>query len=290
MKINKPQYLDSPGEFWFEKKGAGGRLYLRLPEDQDPNTADVEVARRIHMIESSGMSHVHIKGLTFRFPMSTNHNKVTDSLLNTCDWGGIETWQGGPSYVYDNISGNPGGYLKWGHMLSPNEPGQSYASAMPTTWTARSRTTTSTSGTASAGGCSATPTPLGTAAAGNAADAGPRRGRYDIASNAYSQNVFHEIPNGFGALEPSGRWLDNLGTFQEVLERSRALASATGILTDKAPLRDAAAHDFRPAPGCRPNHGFPVLTSRRNFYRDPGDPTILSTNTGTWPLITRREA
>ena len=64
---DKPQYLDSPGEFWFDRKGNGGRLYLRLPGDQDPNTARVEVAKRIHMIESTGMSHVHISGLTLRF-------------------------------------------------------------------------------------------------------------------------------------------------------------------------------------------------------------------------------
>ena len=64
---DKPQYLDSPGEFWFDKKGDGGRLYIRLPGDQDPNNARVEVAKRIHVIESRGMSHVHIRGLTFRF-------------------------------------------------------------------------------------------------------------------------------------------------------------------------------------------------------------------------------
>ena len=40
---DKPQYLDDPdGEFWFEKKGEGGRLYLRLPGDADPNVARVE--------------------------------------------------------------------------------------------------------------------------------------------------------------------------------------------------------------------------------------------------------
>ncbi len=39
-----------------------------------------------------------------------HHNKVTDSLLTCSDWGGIETWQGGPQYVWNNISGNPGGY------------------------------------------------------------------------------------------------------------------------------------------------------------------------------------
>jgi hypothetical protein len=278
-----PQYLDSPGEFWFDKKGEGGRLYIRLPGDQDPNTARVEVAKRIHMIDSSGMRHVHISGLTFRFsnvywnltaapywvshesidvqpgcvrllgsgtdievthcvfehvhkgvrlkavgrhdaidkvvvddnvfsdadsggveiadsstygdfapPMGRlydvrvmrnkfdhigmrpdlfsqgealeveyaqtvevagnfcdricaqgidvhgakasgaatdrpftriliHHNKVVDSLINVDDFGGIETWQGGPAYVYDNISGNPGGYRNWEHVLSPNK-------------------------------------------------------------------------------------------------------------------------------------------------------------------------
>ena len=35
-----------------------------------------------------------------------HHNKVTGSLLSSCDYGGIESWQGGPSYVYNNISGN----------------------------------------------------------------------------------------------------------------------------------------------------------------------------------------
>ncbi len=279
---DKPQYLDSPGEFWFDKKGRGGRLYIRLPGDRDPNTVDVEVAERIHIIESRGMSHVHIRGLTFRFPnvywdllaapywvshetidvepacirllgsgadievancvfehvhkgvrlkamgahdaidkvviednvfsdadsggvqlsdgshygmvlppmgrlydvrvlrnkfdhiglrpdlfgqgetleidyaetaevagnmfyrvcaqgidvhgskesgaatdrpftrILIHHNKAVDTLLNVDDFGGIETWQGGPAYVYDNISGNPGGYRNWEHVMTPN--------------------------------------------------------------------------------------------------------------------------------------------------------------------------
>lgn len=279
---DKPHYLDSPGEFWFDRKGNGGRIYIRLPGDRDPNTVRVEVAKRIRMIESRGMSHVHIRGLTFRFPniywnltaapywvsresidsepgcvrllgSGTNisvshctfehvhkgvrfkavgaqdgidevavednvfsdadsggveladgtiysdvtgpmgrlygvrvmrnrfdhigirpdlfgqgtaltvsyaetaevagnifyrvcaqgidvhgakqnraathrpftrilihHNKAVDTLLNNDDFGGIETWQGGPAYVYDNISGNPGGYRNWDHVLSPD--------------------------------------------------------------------------------------------------------------------------------------------------------------------------
>ena len=49
-----------------------------------------------------------------------HHNKAVDTLINVDDFGGIETWQGGPAYVYDNISGNPGGYRNWDHVLSPD--------------------------------------------------------------------------------------------------------------------------------------------------------------------------
>ncbi|MFW6163494.1 MAG: hypothetical protein ACODAJ_12050, partial [Planctomycetota bacterium] len=280
---DKPHYLDAPGEFWFDRKGDGGRLYIRLPGDRDPNAARVEVAKRIHVLESNGTSHLHVSGLTFRFTnvfwdltatpawltdahkdvdagcvrmlgpaedvrvshcrfehvhravrlkalgkqdaldgvvVSDNvfrrtdygaveiaegshwgmrsppigrlygvrvlrnkfehiglrpsrfgqgqaltvsypqtlevagnmldrcysaginvfggkasravthrpfvrilihHNKVTDPLLNNDDFGGIETWQGGPAYVFNNISGNPGGYRNWDHVLNPNK-------------------------------------------------------------------------------------------------------------------------------------------------------------------------
>lgn len=87
---DKPHYLDSAGEFWFEKKGDGGRLYLRLPDDLDPNTVRIEAARRYSLIEdqaaakapprldvigeegraavaTTGTQHVIISGLSFRF-------------------------------------------------------------------------------------------------------------------------------------------------------------------------------------------------------------------------------
>ncbi len=266
---DKPHYLDEPGEWYFEPKGGNsGRLFVRLPEDRDPNKAQIEVAKVRNLLDISNQSHLAITGLAFRFtnvykdltlrslsqrdldfscirmvgkcsdltvanckfehvnrairfkvdkandvgdqimicdneiswtdhgainigdgngwkkvdpplgrlydvkilrnklyqialrparwnfghalcvrfaqtlevagnllhrtygagiflhggkagstladrPLSrvlVHHNKVTDSLLNTDDWGGIETWQGGPFYIYDNISGNPNGY------------------------------------------------------------------------------------------------------------------------------------------------------------------------------------
>ncbi|WP_146528444.1 LamG-like jellyroll fold domain-containing protein [Novipirellula artificiosorum] len=271
---DKPHYLDDAkqGEFWFERRGAGGRLYLRLPGDADPNESHIEAAKRIHLIDSQSMNHVEFSGLDFRFtnvpfdltklpggpdadpgcirlrgngqditvshcrfsdvhtavrvqsigedttidqvritdnvigptdhaglvlhdgggygseyplgrlldvkvlrnrlhhigqrptrygqghaidiecaetlevagnqlsriygsgifvfggkrqeakvdrPLTRiliHHNKVIDPLLNSNDWGGIETWQGGPAYVFNNISGNPGGFKAWGNL------------------------------------------------------------------------------------------------------------------------------------------------------------------------------
>src|SRR5213075_438640 len=39
--------------------------------------------------------------------------KVWESMLNCNDYGGIETWQGGPAYVFDNLSYNALGYRNW---------------------------------------------------------------------------------------------------------------------------------------------------------------------------------
>ncbi len=274
---DKPNFLDAPGEFWFDKRGDGGRLYLRLPGDADPRGVRVEAARHITLMDVTELRHVRVSGLSFRFSnvfwdltargfvhpdvqsaairlhgsgedirishcrfehvnkavrlkavadtdsldgvvISDNlvrftdhgamdiegstrwgkknppfacfgdlkvlrnrlheigrrpfrsdsahamnigfpetlevagnilertygagifvfmgkpsdatsdvplvrglihHNKVVQPLLAANDWGGIETWQGGPVYVYNNISGNPGGYWNW----AANKPG-----------------------------------------------------------------------------------------------------------------------------------------------------------------------
>jgi hypothetical protein len=39
-----------------------------------------------------------------------HHNKASNTLIGTNDYGGIENWQGGPIFVYDNISHNALGY------------------------------------------------------------------------------------------------------------------------------------------------------------------------------------
>jgi hypothetical protein len=461
---DKPQYLDSPGEFWFDKKGAGGRLYLRLPGDQDPNQVRVEVAKRIHAIESRGMSHVHISGLTFRFtnvywnlmaapywvshetidvepgcvrllgsgtdlqvtncvfehvhrgvrmkaegkqdvidrvvvsdnvfsdddaggvelsdgtiyadldgPMGRlydvrvlrnkfdhiglrrdlfgqgvslevdyaqtaevagnifdrvcaqgvdvhgakqsgasgdrpftriliHHNKAVDTLLNNDDFGGIETWQGGPAYVYDNISGNPGGYRSWDHVMNPNKEsrfGHAYyldggfknyyfnniawgkskgpAGKLANTsafqeiisyqntffnntvynFVRASRRQAPQAGRnkflgnifQSMGASVFRDADPARSAAGNEKDAGPRRNRFALETDAYARNVFYDIgtSEGFGVLEPSGRWLMTLPDFRDALASYKPMAAEVGIMAEQPPLRNAAAHDFRPA-------------------------------------------
>ena len=83
---DRPQFLDAPGEFWFDRNAAGGgTLYLRLPDDADPNTVRVEAANRSVLMEfREQLQNVKITGLTFRF---TN--------VNWMHWESYWWWQCG---------------------------------------------------------------------------------------------------------------------------------------------------------------------------------------------------
>jgi hypothetical protein len=512
---DKPQYLDSPGEFWFDKKGKSGRLYLRLPGDQDPNTARVEVAKRIHMIDSSGMSHVHISELTFHFPnvyweitaapywvshesidvqpgcvrllgsgsdievshcvfehvhkgvrlkavgphdaidkvvvqdnvfsdadsggveigdgstwgdfdqpmgrlydvrvlrnqfdhiglrpdlfsqgealeveyaqtvevagnfcyriaaqgidvhgakpnaaatdrpfgrILIHHNKVVDSLINVDDFGGIETWQGGPAYVFDNISGNPGGYRNWEHVLSPdkeNRFGHAYyldggfknyffnniawgkskgpagklanTSAFQEIISYQNTFFNNTIYNFVRGSRRQEPQagrvkflgniwqsmgervfrdadPANTAASGNEADAGPAHNTFAIDTDAYARNVFYDTGETFAVIESSGRWLNTLDAFRDALDKHGSLAPEVGVMAERPPLRNAAAHDFRPsADSAARGMGAKVFVpwslyetvAEWNFYPIWGDPRrILDEHWCMSPYYTVRD-
>ncbi len=65
---DKPHYLDDPdGEYWFEKKGTGGRLYIILPDGQNPNAAVIEAGKEPTLIDLTGQHDIVVSGLTFRF-------------------------------------------------------------------------------------------------------------------------------------------------------------------------------------------------------------------------------
>jgi hypothetical protein len=65
---NHAAFLDQPGEFYYASAGPyAGRLYLRLPDDRDPNQAQVEVSRYFRTIYLPHASHIEISGLRFSF-------------------------------------------------------------------------------------------------------------------------------------------------------------------------------------------------------------------------------
>ena len=65
---DKPHYLDDEkGEFWFEKKGTGGRLHILLPGGQDPNTAVIEAAKNATLVDLTDTKHITVSGLSFSF-------------------------------------------------------------------------------------------------------------------------------------------------------------------------------------------------------------------------------
>lgn len=59
-----------------------------------------------------------------------HHNRVEDVLLKSNDWGGIETWQGGSHYVFNNVVINALGFKHWiwnqGKKDRPSSFGHAY--------------------------------------------------------------------------------------------------------------------------------------------------------------------
>lgn len=65
---NLLRFLDAPGEFLFRSKGENsGRIYLRLPNDRNPNKSVVEIAKEHELINIVNQSHIEITGLSFSF-------------------------------------------------------------------------------------------------------------------------------------------------------------------------------------------------------------------------------
>ncbi|TVR54475.1 MAG: LamG domain-containing protein [Puniceicoccaceae bacterium] len=238
-----------------------------------------------------------------------HHNKVTDSLLNTNDWGGIETWQGGTAYVFNNISGNPGGYWHRNHMnrlhLPAEERGhttarfgfayymdaafkQAYFNNIA--WGKSSDLSSPLANTTpfmeiigfqnavfnntafrfAAGSRRQAPQPgrnyyLGNlwvdtgdwifhhgrprddALPANVADEGVQDSVYQYEQMAYALNFFEKPAREFAVFEHTGYRHGSIDSFREALRIRGALTDQVGEVVDRPLLRDAEAHDFRPA-------------------------------------------
>ena len=265
-------------------------------------------------------------------PLSRNlvhHNKVTSSLLAANDWGGIETWQGGPHYVYDNISGNARGYWNWGY--SPTKPastGPGYAyyldgsfknyhfnnvawglesdpasphcsnsafyEAVPTVFNTFFNNTAYRfahgSGWSPAGGrhlwlgnlwldISLAPFEHNK----QKEDKEASYQAFPFETMGYGRNVFWKTPDVPGHIEGTGTNATTFAGFQALATRQHMLADDIGVQTTSAPVRDAAAHDFRPAAGSPAiDRGAKVFVpwslartvGEWHFRRNQADPTI----------------
>jgi hypothetical protein len=84
MIENAAALLDSPGEYFYARKGANaGRLYLRPAGDVNPNTVTYEVAQ-IHMfITINDKSNIVISGLEFRYNDPDNSASKDSTRHNT---------------------------------------------------------------------------------------------------------------------------------------------------------------------------------------------------------------
>ena len=72
---NLPQVLDVPGEYYFAQQGPlAGRLYVRLPREQDPNGVAIEIAERPTIVDIREQSHIHISRAYF--PLPERHHVV----------------------------------------------------------------------------------------------------------------------------------------------------------------------------------------------------------------------
>ncbi len=232
-----------------------------------------------------------------------HHNKVTDSLLASSDWGGIETWQGGPQYVWNNISGNPGGYhnkkydkfegSRFGHAYYLDGGFKTYLFnniAWGKNNDTEDKTLANTAGIQGIIGYQNTflnntiykfregsrqqrpengrNKHLGNifqaisqnvftyaksrgknAADPNQMDVPDDKGNYAYSTMAWARNVFFDISGILGSFEEDGRWFNDVEAFNKALQQRGTLSPTVGVTADKAPLRDAAGHDFRPAPG-----------------------------------------
>jgi hypothetical protein len=85
---DKPQYLDDPdGEFWFDRRGTGGILHVRLPGGVDPRTVRIEAGALSDLIVGGEARHVEITGLDFRWTTQPWNLDVVSWDFRTKPWG-----------------------------------------------------------------------------------------------------------------------------------------------------------------------------------------------------------
>ena len=90
---NLPQFLDKPGEYYFDEDYGdnSGRLFVRLPNDADPNQQNLEVSSAWNSIVIDNQNNIEISGLTFRSNGRKGHaieltNNSSNIAVKNCNF------------------------------------------------------------------------------------------------------------------------------------------------------------------------------------------------------------
>lgn len=95
VDLNYPHSSVVAGNFLHRIAGWGLAVFGGKPSSESPQIAALDAPMSRHLIF---------------------HNRVEDVLLKSNDWGGIETWQGGPFYVWANLVINPRAFKNWTYI------------------------------------------------------------------------------------------------------------------------------------------------------------------------------
>jgi hypothetical protein len=210
-----------------------------------------------------------------------HHNEVVDSLLISNDWGGIESWQGGPTYIYNNISGNAvgpkyasyvrdpagnytanahafyldGGYkhyvfnnIAWGRNGARDHFPRNHSAFMQVLgymnhWF---NNTAYDFLRGTMHGCPTRSVYVGNVFARMHGSFFNQHGHGEVPTLAYADNVFYGSPETFGRIE--GASGDTLTEFREAFAAHKPRAGQTGWMAEEMPLVDPENHDFRLRP------------------------------------------
>jgi len=65
---NLPKFIDSPGEYYYTDRGKNaGRLFIRLPEERNPNASIIEAAKKYVLLDIHNKSNIIVSGLGLKF-------------------------------------------------------------------------------------------------------------------------------------------------------------------------------------------------------------------------------
>lgn len=238
-----------------------------------------------------------------------HHNKVAHSLLGTNDYGGIESWMGGPTYTYSNIAEDAQGYkYNWGSSLGYpiyfdgtfkysafnniifgngwNKNGSAFAQVLGFYNITANNTVYNVSAFSSSGGENLALDGYNTYLSNISDSTGKQISHSTRASgvpfDSYLNNIF--AASDFYGNFLDGRAASDFSTFCYDLNTFKPMVGQVGYQTLKSSLADPAKGDFRPAlDGAAIDKGvnyflpFPLssVVGEWHFYKHQADSSLI---------------